>query len=349
MAAGRRSACLVAALASLQMIAGFSPTATPRAHGLRVLRRAGPRTGARLLAAQAPAAGGGAVPPSLPALQALQGDVIGMYNAHPVAATAAGVMAAAVALTAASSALPKQTSSPYPRDVYDAKAAALYFRERPLTFAKRALFITLSAAGFALNVLFDILTDSYKQNEPQRADELTDLLTRLGPTFVARATISEQLGQPWDSVFSGIDDPVAAASLGQVYKAKLKDGRDVAVKVQRPNILEQVALDMHLIRVGAPLARALGAPGDIEGLVDDWGFGFVNELDYQQEANNAEAFMASFQGTPLEPVVFSPPVVRDCSARRVLTTEWIEGERLEKSSAEDVTTLCSVAMNTYLT
>ena len=386
MAAGRRSACLVAALASLQMIAGFSPTATPRAHGFRVLRRAsaGPRTGARLLAAQAPVAGGGAVPPSLPALQALQGDVIGMYNAHPVAATAAGVLAAAVALTAASSALPKQTSSPYPRNVYDAKAAALYFRERPFTFAKRALFITLSAAGFALNVLFDILTDSYEQNEPQRADELTDLLTRLGPTFikigqslsirtdlltpeylrsltalqdkvpafptdVARATISEQLGQPWDSVFSGIDDPVAAASLGQVYKAKLKDGRDVAVKVQRPNILEQVALDMHLIRVGAPLARALGAPGDIEGLVDDWGFGFVNELDYQQEANNAEAFMASFQGTPLEPVVFSPPVVRDCSARRVLTTEWIEGERLEKSSAEDVSTLCSVAMNTYLT
>ena len=97
------------------------------------------------------------------------------------------------------------------------------------------------------------------------------------------------------------------------------------------------------------MARALGAPGDIEGLVDDWGFGFVNELDYQQEANNAEAFMASFQGTPLEPVVFSPPVVRDCSARRVLTTEWIEGERLEKSSAEDVSTLCSVAMNTYLT
>merc|ERR1719163_1963001 len=153
MAAGRRSACLVAALASLQMIAGFSPTATPRAHGLRVLRRAGPRTGARLLAAQAPVAGGGAVPPSLPALQALQGDVIGMYNAHPVAATAAGVLAAAVALTAASSALPKQTSSPYPRNVYDAKAAALYFRERPFTFAKRALFITLSAAGFALNVL----------------------------------------------------------------------------------------------------------------------------------------------------------------------------------------------------
>ena len=322
---------------------------------------------------------------TLPAdLSALQSDLTGMMAAHPVLSTAAGAFAVVLALVAATGALPKQTTSPYPKGTYDPAAAEAYYRERPFTFLQRAAFISLSAAGFGLAVLFDIITGTYEQNEPKRADELTDLLTRLGPTFikigqslsirsdllnpeylrsltalqdkvpafpteVARDIISAELGKPCDTVFSGIDKPVAAASLGQVYKASLSDGRQVAVKVQRPGIVQQVALDMHLIRTSAPLIKALGAPGDIEGLVDDWGFGFVNELDYLQEANNADTFMEGIKTTPLANTVFAPPVKRDYSSGKVLTTEWIDGERLEKSSAGDVSTLCSVAMNTYLT
>jgi len=57
--------------------------------------------------------------------------------------------------------------------------------------------------------------------------------------------------------------------------------------VQRPDILERVALDMYLIRGACPIFKAVtGYPGDAEGLVDDWGKGFVNELDYIEEANN---------------------------------------------------------------
>jgi len=317
-------------------------------------------------------------------LAALQRDLMSIYVAHPTAVTAAGALAAVLVLAAAASAFPKKITSPYPAGRYDSKSAAEYFGERPFTFLQRAAFISLSAAGFGFALLFDTLTGSYERNEPQRADELTDLLTRLGPTFikigqslsirsdllapeylrsltalqdkvpafsteVAREIISAQLGKPCDSVFDGIDTPVAAASLGQVYKATLKDGRQVAVKVQRPNMVELVALDMHLIRTLAPIIKAIGAPGDLEGLVDDWGFGFVNELDYIQEANNADIFMKGMKDTPLAKVVFAPPVLRDYSARAVLTSEWIDGERLEKSSAEDVSTLCSVAMNTYLT
>ena len=322
---------------------------------------------------------------TLPAdLSALQADLTGMMAAHPVLSTAAGASAVVLALVAATGALPKQTTSPYPKGTYDPAAAEAYYRERPFTFLQRAAFISLSAAGFGLAVLFDIITGTYEENEPKRADELTDLLTRLGPTFikigqslsirsdllnpeylrsltalqdkvpafpteVARDIISAELGKPCDAVFSGIDKPVAAASLGQVYKASLLDGRQVAVKVQRPGIVQQVALDMHLIRTSAPLIKALGAPGDIEGLVDDWGFGFVNELNYLQEANNADTFMEGIKTTPLANTVFAPPVNRDYSSGKVLTTEWIDGERLEKSSAGDVSTLCSVAMNTYLT
>jgi len=315
---------------------------------------------------------------------ALQRDLMSMYSAHPTAATAAAAFAVVLGLAAAAGALPKKKTSPYPAGTYDYKSAAAYFGERPFSFLQRAAFISLSAAGFGFALLLDTLTGSYERNEAQRADELTTLLTRLGPTFikigqslsirtdllapeylrsltalqdkvpafstdVAREIISAQLGKPCDSVFDGIEKPVAAASLGQVYKATLKDGREVAVKVQRPNMVEQVALDMHLIRTIAPLIKAIGAPGDIEGLVDDWGFGFVNELNYIQEANNADTFMEGMKSTPLAGVVFAPPVLRDYSAQRVLTSEWIDGERLEKSSAEDVSTLCSVAMNTYLT
>ena len=77
--------------------------------------------------------------------------------------------------------------------------------------------------------------------------------------------------------------PVAAASLGQVYKGRLDDGREVAVKVQRPEMIRRIALDMHLIRdYLAPAAKLAGVPGDLIGTADAWGEGFVAELDYKQ-------------------------------------------------------------------
>lgn len=405
-----RRATLLLVLSSLQVCTSYAPAPSlarcrllggvlshdgrarrrVTAHGKTVALRAQQVADAATASAQASAKVVAAAIPKIPNAQvptdlaALQTDLAGMYAASPVVATAVGAFAVVLALAAASSALPKSTSSPYPRNTYDAMSAAAYYNERPALFLQRAAFITLSAAGFGFGLLLDVLTGTWKQNEGKRADELTDLLTRLGPTFikigqslsirtdlltpeylrsltalqdkvpefptdVAREIISRELGKPCDTVFSGIDKPVAAASLGQVYKAQLKDGRQVAVKVQRPDIVQQVALDMHLIRTAAPLIKALGAPGDIEGLVDDWGFGFVNELDYIQEANNADIFMEGMKSTPLAKVVFAPPVLRDFSAQRVLTSEWIDGERLEKSNSDDVTTLCSVAMNTYLT
>lgn len=83
--------------------------------------------------------------------------------------------------------------------------------------------------------------------------------------------------------------------------------------------------------------------------MDDWGRGFVNELNYVEEAKNADKFMQMVATTPLNNIVFAPPVVKNLSSRRVLTTEWVDGERLDRSSKDDVAYLCSVAMNTYLT
>jgi predicted unusual protein kinase regulating ubiquinone biosynthesis (AarF/ABC1/UbiB family) len=230
-----------------------------------------------------------------------------------------------------------------------------------------------------------------QENSEQRGEELAKLLTNLGPTFIkigqslsirtdllspayvrglktlqdqvppfdtqiAKEIIEEELGLTNSggiySVFSEFSaQPVAAASLGQVYKARLKsDNREVAIKVQRPNIMNQIALDMHFLRELAPWAkRTFNLNTDIVGTVDAWGVGFVDELDYISEAENAEYFMESIQSTPLKSVVFSPPVIEECTTGKVLTTEWVDGERLDKSSNEDVTILCSIAMNTYLT
>jgi predicted unusual protein kinase regulating ubiquinone biosynthesis (AarF/ABC1/UbiB family) len=122
------------------------------------------------------------------------------------------------------------------------------------------------------------------------------------------------------------------------------------VKVQRPNIVENVALDMHLLRSAAPILRKIGDFNtDLAGVIDDWGKGFVDELNYFKEARNAEAFNRAIVKTPLRDAVFAPPVVSDASARRVLTTKWIDGEKLDNSKSDDIAQLCSVAMNTYLT
>jgi predicted unusual protein kinase regulating ubiquinone biosynthesis (AarF/ABC1/UbiB family) len=107
---------------------------------------------------------------------------------------------------------------------------------------------------------------------------------------------------------------------------------------------------MHLIRDIAPfIKRAFNLNTDFVGVVDTWGVGFVDELDYIEEAINAKTFMEGIERTPLSGVVFSPSVIDELTTRKVLTTEWVVGERLDKSAKEDVSILCSIAMNTYLT
>ena len=271
---------------------------------------------------------------------------------------------------------------PYPKAKYDATAARSFFSSRPLEVGARALVLVGRSAGFGLAVLSDILGGKVADREDQRAAELAKLLTVLGPTFIkagqsasirtdllppayirgltalqdqvppfsseqAKAIIAEDLGGefPFASLSS---EPVAAASLGQVYRGKLKNGTEVAVKVQRPDVERQIALDMFLIReFGARAATLLGVPGDLVGTADAWGAGFVDELDYAAEASNAERFNADLQRSPLAGRVFAPGVVREASRRRVLTTVWIDGERLDRCAApQDVPRLCSVAMNT---
>jgi len=126
-------------------------------------------------------------------------------------------------------------------------------------------------------------------------------------------------------------------------------GREVAVKVQRPNMLEEICLDLMLLRGVAPLLkRSLGLNSDVEGLVDEWGRGFVAELDYRTEGLKAVEFAEAMRRRNIDTVT-SPEPALDLSTGQVLVSEWVEGERLEKSSSEDVAKLCGVALTAYLT
>ena len=162
-------------------------------------------------------------------------------------------------------------------------------------------------------------------------DELTKLQDQLPPfpRAEARRILDEELQGPVEQLFRSFPaEPVAAASLGQVYKAELPDGRLVAVKVQRPGLVPLIRRDLVLLRL---LATSLGPvlPLNLgEGLgviVDEFGSKLFEEIDYQAEAHNAERFAAQFRHNPM---VVVPDVVHACSSRRVLTTRWLEGPKL---------------------
>lgn len=123
---------------------------------------------------------------------------------------------------------------------------------------------------------------------------LSELHDRIPPFPRAEAIkiIEEELGSPVDTYFSYVsEDPVAAASFGQVYKARTHEGFDVAVKVQRPNLRHIVVRDIYILRIGLGLLQKIAKrKNDIRLYADELGKGFIGELDYNLEAANALEF-----------------------------------------------------------
>jgi predicted unusual protein kinase regulating ubiquinone biosynthesis (AarF/ABC1/UbiB family) len=178
-------------------------------------------------------------------------------------------------------------------------------------------------------------------------DQLTQLQDNLPPFphAVALATIERELGAPADQLFEQFPDfPVAAASLGQVYKAQLSDGHWVAVKVQRPNLPLILRRDLVIIRLLAvltapllPLNLGFGL-GDI---IDEFGATLFEEIDYRLEANNAERFADLFAN---QSEVTVPRVERLLSSEHVLTTQWINGTKLQERQALEARNLDPAAL-----
>ncbi|HLO85902.1 MAG TPA: AarF/ABC1/UbiB kinase family protein [Nostocaceae cyanobacterium] len=247
---------------------------------------------------------------------------------------------------------------------YNPEAIAHYFRYRPWLAIARLLVIVLSFTGFVLSLKWDEWLNQVEQNKGKRATQLRNLLTNLGPTFIkvgqalstrpdlirkdfleelvklqdelpafdndlAYQIIETELDRPIQDVFSELSPkPIAAASLGQVYRGRLVTGEEVAVKVQRPNLRPVLIRDLFLMRWAAGWLAPwlpLNLGHDLTLIVDEFGTKLFEEIDYVNEGRNAEKFATNFRD---DPQVKVPQIYWRYSTNRILTLEWINGYKL---------------------
>jgi predicted unusual protein kinase regulating ubiquinone biosynthesis (AarF/ABC1/UbiB family) len=183
---------------------------------------------------------------------------------------------------------------------------------------------TFIKVGQMLGTRADLLPIEY-------VDELSRLQDSVPafPSQQAMSIVEAELGRPIKEIFAEITEtPVASASLGQVYRATLHTGEEVAVKVQRPNLAEAVAFDLELLRwIGRFLARHPRLlPGtDWLGAIDEFERVIHEEMDYRREAANAEEFKHNFREWT---DIYVPRIFREYSAGRVLVMEFIAGTKV---------------------
>ncbi|HAC63943.1 MAG TPA: hypothetical protein DCF68_10495 [Cyanothece sp. UBA12306] len=247
---------------------------------------------------------------------------------------------------------------------YDPRAIARYYRVRPWKVIWRAITIIWFFVWFVIHLQWEKWINGDLTQQNKCAAELRQILTRLGPTFIkvgqalstrpdlirpdflheliklqdqlppfdndqAFTIIEQSLGCSINEAYREISPhPVAAASLGQVYRAVLHTSEEVAVKVQRPNLRPTLTLDLFLMRwaacqFGGLLPLNLGH--DLTLIIDEFGIKLFEEIDYINEGRNAEKFAANFRDNPEVKV---PCIYWQYSSHRVLTLEWINGFKL---------------------
>lgn len=165
---------------------------------------------------------------------------------------------------------------------------------------------------------------------PSYLEELSVLQDQISPfsNQVAFSTIEQELGMPIEEIFSEISpEPVAAASLGQVYQARLRtNGQLIAVKVQRPGVKAVIALDIFILRFVAGIIRRAGKFNtDLQAVIDEWASSLFREMDYRREANNGLKFRELYGDLP---DVVVPQMYIEKTTQKVLIMEWVEGQKL---------------------
>ncbi|NET48072.1 MAG: AarF/ABC1/UbiB kinase family protein [Merismopedia sp. SIO2A8] len=246
---------------------------------------------------------------------------------------------------------------------YDPDAIATHYSHRPFQVLGRMIQIFWPMVVFTLSLFWDKQTGQLEKNQAKRAVQIRELITRLGPAYIkvgqalstrpdlvpsayleelsllqdqippfsndlAFRFIEEELGHPPDQIYEELSpQPIAAASLGQVYKGKLKTGEVVAVKVQRPDLEEGIALDIHILRqLAALIQRSVKRiRSDLVAIMDEFGERIFEEMDYVNEGQNAEKF-AQLYGHLQD--IYVPKIYWPYTNRRVLTMEWINGTKL---------------------
>lgn len=246
---------------------------------------------------------------------------------------------------------------------YNPELINAYYRQRPFQVLGRLINIVIPFASFTLSLWWDKIRNKKEKNHHKRAIQLRKMLTELGPTYikvgqalstrpdlvsptyldelatlqdqlpsfpneVAYRFIEEELGASPEEVYAELSPkPIAAASLGQVYQGRLKTGEKVAVKVQRPDLIRRITLDIYLMRGIASWAQKniKRIRSDLVAITDELASRVFEEMNYIQEGRNAEKFAELYGHLP---EIYIPKIYWEYSGRRVLTMEWIEGVKL---------------------
>ena len=204
-------------------------------------------------------------------------------------------------------------------------------RPESLRMALEELGPTFIKLGQVLSTRADLLPPSFGVELAKLQDETNPVATD-----AIEEAVSAELGGPVTEVFATFDpEPLAAASIGQVHAATLHDGTEVVVKVRRPGASEEVELDLEILRNLAARATQRWKEAenyDLNGLARDFADQLRAELDYLQEARNAEAFSDNFAS---DPRVHIPRVYPELTSSRVITLERIRGKKITDLPALD--------------
>ncbi len=180
---------------------------------------------------------------------------------------------------------------------------------------------------FASFIDTDFLPKEYRDTYQEQLAKLRTDAPAMPWSDVVKVLESEYDGVPLSELFAEIEhEAFAAASIGQVHRAELLDGREVAVKIQYPGIAEALEADLRNAGTLVRLARAL-APGlDAKAIAEELRERVMEELDYEYEAQNQRTFSRAYRDHPF---IYVPDVITRLSRRRVLVTELVIGMQFE--------------------
>ena len=172
-----------------------------------------------------------------------------------------------------------------------------------------------------------LVPEEYREEFQAKLAELRDAAPKVAFKDMKKV-IEGEYDQPIEDVFETFDPvPIAAASIGQVYKARLHDGRDVAVKVQYPGVAQAVRADMQNLGIILRLMKMV-APGlDPKAMGEEIRSRIDEELDYELEAQNQRTLARIYRGHPF---IVVPEVVTKLSHEKVIVTEFVQGRGFEE-------------------
>lgn len=249
---------------------------------------------------------------------------------------------------------------------YDPVEILAHYENKLLQVLRRILTVLQPTLAYVFGLWWDNKRGVKVKNDRRRAIQLRELLTKLGPAYIkigqalstrpdlvppvyleeltrlqdqlpafpneiAYQFIEEELGAKPEQIYAEISsEPIAAASLGQVYKGKLKTGEEVAIKVQRPDLREIITIDLYILRrlAGFVQRKVKRVRSDLVGILDELGDRIFEEMDYIHEGANAERFFELYGHIQ---DIYVPKIYWEYTNRRVLTMEWINGIKLTQT------------------